>query len=433
MRQLFLALSTIFLLGAPTWPATAQESEEAETEVAAAEAAPKKTHKSGYRQKPVFGGPNSTEGQLEEDDQVKKPAFRFPLFDRRMEPWFEWKEKVNEAHGFQISGQYVSLYQGLGDSLGEEDEAASGLFRLNGKWTVVGRGTKSPGSIAFTVDQRHAYTDIPPSALAGEAGYIGLTGALLSDFGFAVINLNWQQGFHDGNTGLVIGRFDPSDYMNVLGYANPWTAFQNLAIFLDASVAFPDSSWGVGAGQWIKDKWYVIGSVNDANGLATDDFEFLRGGSEFFTQAGVGWSPSKGERYFKTVVVTGWHVDEREDLGIESFEGLLLSANWTFDEKLMPFVRLGVSDGSTLIYNTSVTAGFIRRFAYRSDLLGLAVNWGESPMEGLPEQITTEAFYRWQIAQNLAVTPSVQWLVDPALNEEDDEVWLVGLRLRMSF
>lgn len=99
----------------------------------------------------------------------------------------------------------------------------------------------------------------------------------------------------------------------------------------------------------------------------------------------------------------------------------------------MPSLRVGVSDGGGPIYNTSVTAGFIRRFAYRSDLLDLAVNWGESPVDGLPEQITTEAFYRWQIAQNLAVTPSVQWLVDPALNPEDDEVWLVGLRLRLSF
>jgi porin len=65
--------------------------------------------------------------------------------------------------------------------------------------------------------------------------------------------------------------------------------------------------------------------------------------------------------------------------------------------------------------------------------MGLAVNWGDPPDDALSEQITTEAFYRVQIAQNLAVTPSLQYLVDPAFNAVDDAVWVFGLRLRTTY
>ena len=76
---------------------------------------------------------------------------------------------------------------------------------------------------------------------------------------------------------MIVGRYDPNDYQNVLGYVNPWTIFSNLAINLDASVALPDSSWGIGAGHWLNDTWYVLGSINDANGAGSDDLEFFKG------------------------------------------------------------------------------------------------------------------------------------------------------------
>ncbi len=431
----------IFLLVlALSLPVSAQQEPAAAEQGAASEELSKeeKPRKAGYKKKAVFGGPNSPEGQLEEDDQVKEPALRFPVFDRAMERWFDWKRRVNEEHGFQIGGHYVSLYQSLSarssaSGLGEEDDAWSGLFRANLKWAFNRRESGDDGALVLTVDHRHAFTDLAPAGLAGQAGYLGVTGTLMSDVDAAIINLNYQQSWGSRNGGLIVGRYDPSDYMNVLGYANPWTAFQNLAALLEPTTAFPDSSWGLGAGTWFQEKWWVLGSVNDANGLATDDLDFFAGGGELFKQVSFGWSPSKDERYFKSFNTSIWHVDERQDLGIESAEGIGLNANWTWDSTWMAFFRLGFSDGSAPIYNTSATAGFIRYFAYRSDLLGLAVNWGDPPDDSLSEQITAEAFYRVQIAQNLALTPSLQYLVDPAFNAQDDAVWVFGLRMRATY
>ena len=347
--------------------------------------------------RPVFGGPNSPEGTLEESDRVTDPAFRFPAIDQAFAPWADWKRGKNEEQGVQLSANYSTLAQGLSDSISGDETASSGLFRGTAKWTLIGQGTPNIGSLNLMIDHRHGFRDTAPAGLAGNAGYIGVTGLQYGDFDFAVINLNWQQGFNDGNTGIVAGRYDPNDYMNILGYVNPLTGFSNLAVNLEPSVAFPDSSWGVGVGHWMRDQWYVIGGINDANGSATDNLAFFDGGSEFFKWAHVGWSPSKGDRYYKNVHLMTWDVDERQDVGIDSAHGVAVAANWTFDDRWMPFVRLGWSSGSAPIYNESITLGFIWKFMFRSDLVGLAANWGDPPDETLREQTTVEAFWRFSV------------------------------------
>jgi porin len=99
----------------------------------------------------------------------------------------------------------------------------------------------------------------------------------------------------------------------------------------------------------------------------------------------------------------------------------------------MPFARLGFSDGGAPIYNESLTLGLVRKFIYRSDLVGIAANWGSPPDSSLRDQTTIEAFWRFQFSQNFAITPSVQLLIDPALNPVDDEVWVWGIRARFTF
>ena len=75
----------------------------------------------------------------------------------------------------------------------------------------------------------------------------------------------------------------------------------------------------------------------------------------------------------------------------------------------------------------------IRKFLYRSDLVGLAVSHGSPPDDSLSDQTTIETFWRFQFSQSLAITPSVQLVLDPALNSVDDKVWVWGLRARLAF
>ena len=75
-------------------------------------------------------------------------------------------------------------------------------------------------------------------------------------------------------------------------------------------------------------------------------------------------------------------------------------------------------------------AGFTRS-VFKDSQFGVGVSWG-TPQIIDEDQIATEFFYRWQMAQNLALTPGIQFLFEPALNEKDDVVTVLGLRLRLT-
>jgi porin len=299
----------------------------------------------------------------------------------------------------------------------------------------VNRGKKNSGSLVFSVDNRHKYGDVAAADLANEIGYIGPTAVLFSDAGTVLVDLNWQQFVNDGDSGFLIGRYDPSDYLNILGYANPWTTFQNVNVLLDSSIAYPDVGFGAGFGHWFNPSWYGVAGFNDAN-ARLDETAVFDNGSEFFKFAEVGWTPGRDQRYLTNVNFTFWDVDEREDDGLDAAYGLLLSANYTRNQTWMVFGRLGWSDvdapNDPQIYERSATVGAIYRGARRTDLAGLAINHGELAASGLDTQTSAELFYRLQFARNLAITPSVQWLRDPALNNEDDTIMLFGLRLRVT-
>ena len=419
-----IVASTVYM----TAPGYAQESSENNNST---------TRSLDYRTDTRFGGPASPEGQIENRARPREPAFRFDGIYDSFEDWRDWKSTLKDEHGFAFSGHYAIAAQGI-DNTVDDDSASgtSGVLRLTGIWELLGRNTDESGSLVVTLDHRHSFDDPVPANLAGEAGYAGVTNVFFSDIGFAIINLNWQQRLNGGEGGFIAGRYDPNDYMNVLGYVNPWTLFSNLVVQLDGSIALPDSSWGIGGGHWLNDQWYVLGGVNDANGNATDDLEFFDGGSEFFTYAHIGWSPSKADRYYSNIHLMTWNVDERDEAGIDAANGIAFAANWTFDKTWMPFLRLGYSDGDSPIYNKSATIGAIRKFHYRSDVAGIAISWGELPSNPAlvsDEQITSEAFWQIQFARNLEITPNIQYLKDPAFNPTHSEVWSAGVRALLTF
>jgi porin len=313
-------------------------------------------------------------------------------------------------------------------------EAGSGIARLSGSWTLLNRGENREGKLVFSSDQRHRYTARAPGQYdALESGYHGITGTPFSDVGLVMGDFNWQQKLNEGTASLIVGRYDPNDFFDVLGYANPWTTFSSLALLFNPTIALPDWSYGISGGQWFNDQFYLKGGVNDANGTI-DELGFLDGGSELYTTAELGWSPSSAERYLANVHIMGWHVDERSANNIGSRgHGVAFGGNWTWDETYMLFSKLGWSEGTSQLYNESVTLGGIYRFPSRSDLLGLGLNWGSPSLADSRDQYTSELFYRIQFAQNLALTPSVQLLVDPASNPSEDQVWVGGIRARLTF
>jgi porin len=50
----------------------------------------------------------------------------------------------------------------------------------------------------------------------------------------------------------------------------------------------------------------------------------------------------------------------------------------------------------------------------------------------LDDQFTAEVFYRFMLSKHFAVTPSLQYIEDPALNPDDDSIWIAGMRARLT-
>jgi porin len=41
-------------------------------------------------------------------------------------------------------------------------------------------------------------------------------------------------------------------------------------------------------------------------------------------------------------------------------------------------------------------------------------------------------FYRWNVSREIALTPDLQYVKNPALNPDQDSIWVFGLRARFA-
>jgi len=380
---------------------------------------------------PDLGGPEAVAQQLFDDGTLKRSLFRNTLLDRSLRPWFAWKRRLNERYGLNFGLNYTSLVQGAtGAPPGTETSAAGGALRLLGVWTLVRPTVKDAGGLVFSVENRHRYTAIAPADLGVEVGYAGLTGTAFGDFDVALGDLNWQQSFNCGRSAFLVGRYTPVAFFDTLGYANPWTTFQNAAILLNLTNPLPDQSTGVWFGHWITPQWYGSLGLLDADADLLDA-DLVPSFAGFYKTAEIGWAFSKEEKFRKKFHVNVWHVDSRTDDDVPEDYGVAVGGIWSFGKSWSVFGRASWSAGNLSIYDRSATAGCIYDLPGRSDAVGLGVNWGGSSTPGLRDQYTTELFYRLQLTEHVAATPSLQWLHDPALTSATDDIVVFGLRVRL--
>jgi porin len=413
----------------------AQESRSEESQAAQ----PDET-KSGYEDLPGFGGPGSVQEQLEKDDEAKKTLFRFDALKRALEPYFDFKERAKERNGFAFGFDYSATYHSASDSLGEDD-AGSGMVRLFGTWEVLGRGTDNTGSIVYKFSHRHRLgTDVPLNGLASQIGYAGIIGGPYSNQQWRLTNLYWSQRNRKGRLNFVAGWVDATDYLDVYALANPWMHFLNLAFSTgSSSIPVPNEGLGAALGAMLTDKMYLIAGLADSNSdphAPGEGFDTFFDDHEFFEHIELGWISSFDRRYFDNTHVTLWHADEREEALVPDGWGANFSFSRFVNDTWMPFVRAGYADDGGSLLEKSITLGYGYYVKRRSDLFGIALNWGE-PNEstfapGLDDQYTTEIFYRLQLSENTAITPNLQYVVDPALNPNEDSILILGLRARVA-
>jgi len=384
-----------------------------------------------------FGGPSSIVGQLEAD---RKTGASLLDVDRAARPIRDLTDRLNRDYGVRLGLDYNALYQHASESL-DKQNAAGGVLRFYGTAQVFDQASGHPGAIEFKVENRHRLgTDISPSALAGQIGYAGLTAVPFSDAGTILTNLYWHQALYENRLAYILGIVDVTDYVGVYGLVNPWTDFINLAFSTDPTIPAPDQGLGAGV-RWTPARNYyflagLAGANSDPHDPAGSIDSFFEDG-EYFTHVEAGWYGEWESRFEDNIHLTLWQADERTEAGIPDGWGAAFSLSKKLDEWWLPFVRIGYADGGGALLERSVSAGFARYSSNKKGVLGLGLNWGQPNRETFgtvaSDQYTLEAYYRLQIVDNLAVTPDIQLIKNPALNADDDLIWVVGLRARLAF
>lgn len=386
--------------------------------------------------------PRLSTDQVENQQELDKKAN--PLYESKLlAPVVDTRDAFAEQSGLAMSLDYTAMFMGISDSVGGADqEAGSGMVRFYGAWKLVDKDGPNTGVINFKFEHRHKYTDTPvglggPSGLglAGNGGYYGLYEPPFSDEGFRMTILHWKQNFLDGKATAIAGWIDVTDYVDVYLLASPWTGFNNF-VFSTGSAAMDtpgDAALGAGAGGMVGKNMYVQAGVVDALSDPTDPldgFDTFFSDNRYYSWAELGWTPGREKIYFDNAHVTAWHKDA---VGLNpSGWGLNASYQRWLNDTWLPFVRGGYTKDSASLLETSLSVGVGYQPVPMRGVIGGGFNWGKPNLDGAQDQYTTELFWRYQLTKEVALTPSIQYIVNPALNLTEDNLFAAGLRVRVA-
>ncbi len=378
--------------------------------------------------------PTSVEGTLEELEAVREAEFDFPAIDSALKPWLDWKARLAERYGFNLGFDYSFNTQWSDNSVGET-HATGGIFRAFFSWDLLNRHDPSrKGTLDFRVENRHRIgTALPPEALAANFGWVGTSAPDWSNQQWGITVLKWRQRLDAGDAPIEVnvGYMSAFSQFDITPYSDNLTSFQNNSIILNPTIGYPSAgSFGISGYIGIpRTNFYVLGMVMDANGQYDSlSFDTLGDGA-YFKALEFGWtdqSVSDASFLFNNVHVALWHTDDDN-------YGVGLTGSYTFeDSRIGTFARLAwANEDASTPYQRYAAAG-ITKGVFRASEVGLGASWGRPPNSD-EDQVAVEAFYRWQVAQNFAITPSIQYLDNPAFNSSDGAVTVLGLRARLTF
>ena len=388
--------------------------------------------------RPGFGGPDAVENVIA-DDAAPTPAL---VGKGTLDPWFDWKESFRQRSGISFGIDYSALGLTANNDAGDNN-ASGGMLRFFGSWDLIGRGTKNTGALVWKVEHRHSYSDFSPNeATLGPYGYVGFIGAPFSNQHTRLTNLYWRQRFLDGRATLIGGYLDVTDYADTFIGGSPWTGFLNLAFSTgSASMFLPnDATLGVAAGAMLTENIYAIGGLANAYADPTDPFDdsfdrYFNDGEHFATLE-LGWTQGHERIYQDNTHVTLWHVDDSIEAGTQQGWGLAFSHVQQLGERWTPFVRGGYANDGGSLLQKSLSVGALYSPKSSGDQLGIGLNWGQVNETtfgpDLDDQYTAELYYRLQVTPQFALTPNLEAIKNPALNPDNNSLWVVGLRARLA-
>ena len=370
-----------------------------------------------------FGGPDAPANRIESDRVATDTLLQLD----GLQSWYEWKDKLQSEHGLSFGLEYNAAYLRASDHLpGTDDDAAGGIFRFSGVWEAFARGSSNPGSCIFLLS---APMNLP---IRGQAPCLLRVWATSASQTFPTMTKGGDSTRFTGTRSSKMASMKWSVVISISAImsmssrlVSPWTDFFNYAhsIGVGALDLTNDASLGFAGATWLTDNVYAMAGFVDQNADGTDPldgFDTFFNDREYFKHFEIGWTGASKEAYYlNNVHLTLWHSDKREELDIENGWGGVLSFNHTIGDKWLAFARTGWAEdgGSLLERSVSIGGGYTpggMETLGSGSQLGFALNWGR-PNDTLfgqdvDDQYATEIYYRWQLADEIAITPSLQFL-----------------------
>lgn len=385
---------------------------------------------------PKLGSVDQVDNRIAFDDVVKQPVFELTFLNS----YFDFKKDVKKKTGLSFALDYTSLYFGSTSNIGS-GEAGSGIFRFYGAWELVGRKSGNTGALVYKLEHRHKYGTIPVSGLGLDMGYVGMIGPPFNDSGYRTQNLYWRQRLANGRLSIVAGFLDVTDFFDVYGLASPWMHFTNFNFSTGiAAVNVPNDGYlGIGVGGWITKNIYAIAGIADLNGNTAyifEGFDTFFNKNEYFKHIEVGITSAKEYMVLDNIHATFWQRDSSSASGDPSGWGFVLSATKYINQTWFPFARFAYTKDAGSFLQTAFATGVGYQPNPGSHLLSAGYSFGKVNKGtfgvNYPTQHTLEVFYRVQLSTRMAITPDVQLIINPALNDQQDAIFLYGIRGRIA-
>jgi porin len=393
-------------------------------------------YQSGYGDTPGFGGPSSVSEELRESNETRSSTYQFDTLQRSFGPWFDWKRKLNEEHGLALGVNAYWLSQVASGSMTDEDTAFGGIYRLQGSWTALGRGTGHAGSLEWRIENRSAaFSQLAPQSLAAAVGSTSLNSGFGYSDNFAtdLAVINWTQRFNSDRAAFAVGRLAFDAYLDAFPFQTFSRGFINRSFLLNPTLATTGiGALGLVAKGFVSSNIWLGAQVYDGNAVSGEFDRDTFGEREWLKSVEIGWSPSMEDRNRERIQLTWWEKDARREAGVPAGQGWAVSATYQWSEKWQPFVRLGHSDGGAGVAAEDAASIGLEMKPRTDQAWSIGLGWAKPSRKthgpGLDNETVIETSYKFQLSPNFSLTPDIQYVRNPAKNPDKSSVMVGGVR-----
>ena len=333
----------------------------------------------------------------------------------------KWQDKLN----LNIELGYTLILQGASRFNDRSPVLLSGSYDLVGEWGMI-----PDGAIGFALGGGQIISHNRHEDLSANIGSNMGINTDWDNHDATVSELFYTHTFVNDTFVITLGKINQASFFDSNTLANDETA-QFLAgpLVNNTSIPFPDNGLGVNLLVNFSENLYLTGGLgaSHTNTQASSFTTFTRG--SFFYVAEMGYINT--DDLSGNYRVTFWHNQHLTDEGC----GIDFSVDQHLTPNLVLFGRWGLGDEKVTDFQQFFSAGIgiEAPWGRQEDLTAIGIAWAAPSDSTVKEETIIEAFYRYQLNDLMALTPSIQAIINPAAMPEADTTYVFSLRLQTTW